>query len=54
MRKLQGIAKNVGKKAGEKVAGLALSSGVRSVNQACVLLFHQPKVPKEMDQFKKR
>ena len=54
MRKLQGMAKVVGRKAGEKVANLALSTGERSVNSACVSWFHQPRAPKEMDRFKKR
>ena len=54
MQKLQKLAKSTGKKAGEKVAAVALASGVQSVNSACVVLFHQPKVPKGMDQFKKR
>ena len=35
------------------LAAFALTIGVSSVNSACYLAFHQPKVPEAMNAFKK-
>lgn len=35
------------------LAAFALTIGVASVNSACYLIFHQPKVPEAMNAYKK-
>ena len=43
----------IGIKFGGLVASCALLVGVASVNAACPVWFHQPKVPKGMSKFKR-
>ena len=38
---------------GSILASLALFVGISSVNSACFLYIHQPKVPESMNKFKK-
>ncbi|MDR1754820.1 MAG: cyclic lactone autoinducer peptide [Eubacterium sp.] len=47
------IFKKILIKAGWVTASLALFAGVLSMNSACMMFFHQPKVPQDMDKFKK-
>lgn len=35
------------------LAAFALTIGVASVNSACFIIYHQPKVPESMNAFKK-
>ena len=35
------------------LAALALFVGVSSMNSACYMMYHQPKVPKAMDAYRK-
>ncbi|MGI6772988.1 MAG: cyclic lactone autoinducer peptide [Clostridiales bacterium] len=45
--------KKIAVKWGALIAAVALAVGTASVNSACVLFLHQPKVPEGMDRFKK-
>lgn len=44
---------NLFKKYAGVLAAFALTIGVASVNSACYLVYHQPKVPEAMDAYKK-
>ena len=50
MRKINQFIRKWG---GAAVAGLALLVGVASVNSACIMWYHQPKVPQGMARFGK-
>ncbi len=45
--------KNFMAKYGVALSALALIVGTASVNSACILYYHQPKVPAAMNQYKK-
>jgi cyclic lactone autoinducer peptide len=38
---------------GAAISAIALAVGVSTVNSACFIFYHQPKVPAAMDRFKK-
>lgn len=40
-------------KYGSVLSALALFIGAASVNQACLIFYHQPKVPAAMERFKR-
>lgn len=41
-------------KMGGTLASLALILGVSSLDSACVIWYHQPKIPQSMDKYRKR
>jgi len=47
------LMKVIGRWGGMVVTSLALLIGMASVNVACVLWYHQPKIPNGMENFKR-
>ena len=48
------ILKNFLRQWGGGIAALALAVGVAAADSACIIWFHQPKVPQGLDKFKKQ
>ena len=53
MKMLKKVSGFFGTKTGMMLTSLALMIGVSSVNDACILWWHQPQVPQGMEKFKK-
>ena len=50
MRKVKG---SIVRSGGAALSFLAIIVGIASVNSACMLWFHQPKVPQSMEKYKR-